>query len=90
MLAVGEAVTYYNRGSQTGRYPLRPEMMARVCREGAAQLRKEAATGMKSPGNGMTRAKAADSMDEQAARWEAEVATGVKNEFDRRKIGLWP
>lgn len=69
--------------------------MARVCHEMVAVLRAEHAAG--SPGVPVTGparsglmpcAEAADSLEAQARRWDAEVATGILNAEDRDKMGL--
>lgn len=71
-------------------------LMARTCRKLAADLRREHGRGwgpvpMSAPDNrdrwGMPRDQAAQSMDEQAERWEDEVRTGIPNYHDREKIG---
>ena len=36
----------------------------------------------------ITRAEAADSLDEQAARWLREATSGEPNIFDRSRIGM--
>lgn len=79
-------------------YPLHPRDMARVCRKLAADLRREQAVGGLPPirvtapsggvANTISRAESADSLDEQADRWEHESKTGQKNETDRARIGL--
>ncbi len=80
-----------NRGCQRDAHPIRPALMAEVCRNLAADMRREAASG-KEPiklreGSSITRAQAAESMDRQAKRWEVEAKTGVLNLQDRRMIG---
>lgn len=66
-----------------------PVTMARVCRQLAADLRNEAAMGWEdipTVYGRVSRKVAAARMDLQAARWEAEAATGVPNLYDRRLI----
>ena len=84
------------RGTQRGRYPLDPVLMARATRKLAAALRAEAAAGVLpdiqltgvARGKRVSRAQAAVWMDEQAARWEAEVADGPLNVIDRERMGF--
>lgn len=75
-------------------YPLNPRQMALTCRKLARDMRAEAAMGegpISLVGNGeimlVSRAYAAWSMDQQAARWEAEANTGIPNGTDRDRIG---
>ena len=90
-----------SRGTQRNNYALDPFLMARACRKLAADLRVEAARGYPpillatGPGGGgvhgdmmVSRADAAASLDEQAARWELEAQGGPRNIHDRSKIGL--
>ena len=90
-----------SRGTMRNSYALDPFLMARACRKMAADLRVEAARGYPpimlatGPGGGgvmeggsISRADAAASMDEQAARWELEAQGGPRNIHDRIKIGL--
>ena len=77
---------------------LRPREMARICRKLARELRREHQMGTLpaihltgSTGgidNTISRAEAADSLDEQADRWEAEARTGELNVIDRKRIGF--
>ena len=70
--------------------PLNPAMMARACRQLAADLRNEAELGwddVPTIYGRVSRKVAAEQMDRQAARWEAEAVTGVRNEYDRRLTG---
>lgn len=78
-------------------YPLDPRRMAATCRKLARDLRAEHAMGwgMVSLGKddndilvGITRAEAADSLDEQADRWLEELKTGIPNTVDRSKLGM--
>lgn len=79
-------------------YPVRPHLMATVCRRLAADMRREHAMGMDpitltcEGRNGSTvprisRLEAALSMDRQAERWEEECRTGVRCAPHRRLIG---
>lgn len=77
-------------------YPLDPRRMAATCRQLARDLRREHALGWgpvslgKDDNDilvGITRAEAADSLDEQGDRWEREADTGEPNREDRAKIG---
>ena len=77
-------------------YRLDAARMAKTCRKLAEDLRREHRAGWPpvpmsaiSGGrvNTISRAEAAIRMDEQAARWEEEVRTGVPNYHDREKIG---
>lgn len=81
-----------DRGCQRHLYPLNPEMQARLCRKMAADMRKEAVMGWPpiklQEGGSVSRLAAAESMDARAARWEAEIQTGVLNERDRRSMGF--
>lgn len=68
--------TVSRRGDQISKHPIRPEIMARMCRKMAADMRKEAALGMppirmRDGGPPVPRVEAAASMDRQAERWEA-------------------
>ncbi len=77
------------RGSARGgqHRAVNPVTMARVCRQLAADLRNEAAMGWEDIPTiygRVSRKAAAARMDRQAARWEAEAVTGVRNEYDRR------
>jgi hypothetical protein len=85
-----------HRGSARDKHPLRPWLMVRVCRELAIALRKEHAMGwgpvqLTCAGNHhaqrVTRLEAADAMDQQADRWQAEIDTGIPNKVDREKLG---
>jgi hypothetical protein len=79
-------------------YPLDPRRMAATCRQLAEDLRREHAMGWGPVSLGLdedshqtvgiTRAEAADSLDEQADRWDAELKTGTRNEIDRARIGM--
>lgn len=78
-------------------YPLDPRRMAATCRMLARDLRREHAMGwgmihLSADGGGVeyliTRAEAADSLDEQGDRWDVEAATGERNETDRARIGM--
>ena len=82
-----------SRGGQ--QRPLDPAAMARACRRLAADMRAEDAAGwpplqLSADSGGVerriSRKAAAARMDLQAARWEAEAETGVRNEYDRRLI----
>ena len=79
-------------------YPLRARDMEAACRKLAADLRREYAAGWgpvslsKSPEDGVadvtiSRLEAAENLELQADRWEAEWRTGVPNREDRAKIG---
>jgi enoyl-CoA hydratase/carnithine racemase len=77
-------------------YPLNARQMAVTCRKLADDLRAEHAMGwglihLSADTGGIeymiTRAEAADSLDEQAERWLEEVATGRPNTIDRARIG---
>ena len=79
-------------------YPLRARDMEAACRKLAADLREEFAAGLgpvslsKSPEDGVadvtiSRLEAAENLELQADRWEAEWRTGVPNREDRAKIG---
>jgi len=80
-------------------YPLRARDMEAACRKLAADLRWEYAAGWgpvslsKSPEDGVadvtiSRLEAAENLELQADRWEAEWRTGVPNATDRAKIGF--
>jgi hypothetical protein len=78
-------------------YPLDPRRMAATCRQLARDLRREHAMGwgmihLSADSGGIeyliTRAEAADSLDEQADRWLEEARTGERNEIDRARIGM--
>ena len=78
-------------------YPLDARPMAKTCRKLARDLRAEHAAGwglihLSADTGGVeymiTRAEAADSLDEQAARWLAECRTGEPNHLDRSRIGM--
>lgn len=69
--------------------------MARACRKLAEDLKREHATNNLppikltsggGPGETVTRQAAAYSLEPQAARWEAEIATGIPNATDRALI----
>lgn len=85
-----------DQGSRKHRYPVDPARFARVCRELAADIRAEDQAGwgplpVTSTGTftrTIPRAEAAASLDAQAERWESEVRTGVRNEYDRTRIGM--
>jgi hypothetical protein len=72
--------------------------MATACRSIAADLRAEHAAGQLPPihltansgrlDNKITRAEAAASLETQARRWDREIATGERNEYDRARIGM--
>lgn len=76
-------------------YPVRPHLMATVCRRLAADMRREHAMGMEpitltgycAAGGRTSRLEAALSMDRQAERWEEECRTGVRCAPHRRLIG---
>lgn len=83
-------------GAARDRYPLRPDMMAKACRDLAAKYRREATKGegpvtLTGSGNEtrntIPRSEAADRLDQQAERWEAELLTGVPNVIDRAALG---
>jgi hypothetical protein len=92
--------TRYGRG--TLYYPLDARSMALTCRKLARDLRAEAAAGadygpihLSRHSNQweqllISRAGAAASMDQQAARWEAEANGGARNSQDRVRIGFPP
>jgi hypothetical protein len=73
-------------------YPIRPAMMAAQCRVLAADLRRESAQGMAMVamtglGNtNISRLEAAQMMEMQAARWQAECDTGIANVIDRARM----
>ena len=78
-------------------YPLDARRMAETCRRLARDLRAEHAAGwglihLSADTGGVeymiTRAEAADSLDEQAERWLEELKTGVPNAVDRSRIGM--
>lgn len=78
-------------------YPLDARRMAETCRRLADDLRAEHAMGwglihLSADHGGVeyliTRAEAADSLDEQADRWTLEFESGVRNTTDRAKIGV--
>lgn len=82
-----------DRGSQYHRYPLDPCMQARICRQFAKDMRAEHAAGMppikmRDFAPPLPRDEAARRMDARAARWEAEIATGIPNHQDRRSMGF--
>lgn len=81
-----------DRGCQRHMHPLNPTMQARLCRQMAADMRQEAAMGWPPiilAGQGsVSRLAAAESMDARAARWEAELQTGILNHQDRRSMGF--
>lgn len=85
-----------DQGSQKYRYPVDPARFARVCRQLARDIRAEDAAGwgpLPVTGTGtcvrtIPRAEAAASLDAQAERWEEECRTGVRNEYDRERIGM--
>jgi hypothetical protein len=71
--------------------------MEAACRKLAADLRREYAAGwgpiamtsLMNKGNVViSRLEAADSLEAQADRWEAEWRTGVLNATDRWKLGF--
>ena len=75
-------------------HPVSARLMAEACRRLAADLRREAAVGWgdvrltgKAWSQPISRREAAERMDEQAARWEAEAGGGPRNAFDRARIG---
>ena len=77
-------------------HPLDARAMERACRKLAADLRREYAAGwgpiamtsLMNEGNvTISRLEAADSLELQADRWEAEWRTGVPNTTDRAKLG---
>ncbi len=81
-------------------YPLRARDMERTCRKLAADLRREYAAGwgpvpLTNPDgnkyggrdNVISRLEAAENLELQADRWEAEWKTGIRNATDRTKIG---
>lgn len=85
-----------SRASQRDKSPLDPALMAKACRDLAAKYRWEATTGagpvtMTGGGNEtrntISRAEAADRLDQQADRWESELRTGVPNLIDRAALG---
>jgi hypothetical protein len=72
-----------------------PALMASVCRECAERMRAEARAGWPDIHlasadrfDTISRKEAAESMDAQGARWEAECATGKPNVTDRERIGF--
>ena len=80
------------RGYQRHQHPIDPHMQARVCRKLARDMRAEHAARMPPikmfDWTYLSRLDAADSMDARAARWEAEIRTGVLNHQDRRSMGF--
>jgi hypothetical protein len=71
--------------------------MERACRKLAADLRREYAAGwgpvplsrtLDDEPILITRLEAADSLEAQGDRWEAEWRTGVPNAMDRWKLGF--
>ena len=78
-------------------YPLRARDMEAACRKLAADLRNEYAMGWGPVPLSRTldeepvlisRLEAAERMEEQGDRWEAEWRTGVPNATDRVKLGF--
>ena len=78
-------------------YPLDARRMAATCRKLARDLRAEHAAGwgvihLSADHGGVeyliTRAEAADSLDEQADRWLREATSGEPNTVDRARIGM--
>lgn len=74
------------------RHPFRLDLMPKACRELARKIRADGRSVSLSADRGDTRnvvsaADAARSLEAQAERWEREIATGQRNEVDRRKLG---
>jgi hypothetical protein len=92
-----------DRGSskRLGKYPLRPDVMERVCRKLASDMRAEEAAGwgpVPMTGNGgvgiagllrfgLPRSEAAQSLDRAAERWRQEIENGICNVESRVRLG---